>query len=550
MDSPKTENHILSGNSRIDGLYHTVEWLITAFAGTLVFIIFVMQVYRIPTGSMAETLRGAHFRIRCAQCGYRYDYDFISTYYGLPNTVTPSQKMPILRHSPVCPTCGFADKDPALNPYDNQYYVFHGSESSPAVKHTVFKGDQIFVIKSIYQFFRPNRWDVIVFKNPNNPLENYIKRCIGLPGETVQLVDGDVFINGQIARKPAKTQEELWMLLYDNDYQPARPAEKEFYQPLGGPAKPRQFYDRTAWRQPFQNIEDSQWNLQAENGTAFKLDRRDQVVQRLQYDESHGTGFRATYAFDDPYGYQFMPIANDLMLQFHVTLREQSAAGVQIRYRGITYEGWILADGTMRIDQLTDGQSQPLAEGRAKPSDINTTTQFRFSVLDQQLSLTFGSSKLSFDLGTGIDITGVDRQSTPQVRIAGYGSVQLRHIALYRDIHYTVVDGLGRPIIHGSPENPMALQAGQYFACGDNSPASFDSRFWAEQGLANPGREPYRAGIVPHDYLVGKAFFVHWPGGYRPEYEALSRLPILKFLYGIRWIPYVDGMKVIYGGDR
>ena len=83
-------------------MYRNVEWLITAFAGTLVFIIFVMQVYRIPTGSMAETLRGAHFWVRCGQCGYPYDHDFIAGNYGMSNTATPSQKLPIMSWDGVC----------------------------------------------------------------------------------------------------------------------------------------------------------------------------------------------------------------------------------------------------------------------------------------------------------------------------------------------------------------------------------------------------------------------------------------------------------------
>ena len=113
--STPTENQISSGNRKIDSLYHNVEWLVTAFAGTLVFIIFVMQVYRIPTGSMAETLRGAHFRVRCGQCGYRYDHDFISGNYGMPNTANPAEKLPIMHPNPAqpgtfsssrCPSCG------------------------------------------------------------------------------------------------------------------------------------------------------------------------------------------------------------------------------------------------------------------------------------------------------------------------------------------------------------------------------------------------------------------------------------------------------------
>jgi len=51
---------------------NTLEWLITAFALAFVFRAFVMEAFRIPTGSMADTLLGAHYRLRCTECGYKY----------------------------------------------------------------------------------------------------------------------------------------------------------------------------------------------------------------------------------------------------------------------------------------------------------------------------------------------------------------------------------------------------------------------------------------------------------------------------------------------
>ena len=89
----------------------------------------------------------------------------------------------------------------------------------------VANGDRILVLKCIYQFIEPKRWDVIVFKNPPEPAINYIKRLIGLPGEKVQIIDGDIYIDDKIARKPAKIQKELWMPVYNNDYQPVRHEE-------------------------------------------------------------------------------------------------------------------------------------------------------------------------------------------------------------------------------------------------------------------------------------------------------------------------------------
>lgn len=520
MFQTSKNNLIVSGHKHIDAAYHNAEWLITAFASTLVFIIFVMQVYRIPTGSMAETLRGAHFRVRCGQCGFRYDHDFISERYGMKNTANPSKKIPIGPRSPRCPSCGYSEPKP-LRSNDGRYFIYKEDKAVPAYARTVFKGDQIFVLKSVYQFFKPKRWDVIVFKNPTEPQINYIKRCIGLPGETIQIIDGDVFVDGQIQRKPDKVQEELWMTVYDNDYQPARPNESSFN---GHP-----------WKQPFENMGTSKWKLPAAGSMVFELNSQDESIHRVQYNSQQGNDFRATYAYDDPGSFPMMPICSDLMVQYYPEMQPNSAAGAQISKYGIVYQGWVKADGTMQIFRLTSGGDQILIkETICRKIDSEKMRRFRFAVVDQQLVLEFGASKLVADLGSGIDAAGIDRHIMPQVQILGSGKLRLMHIGLYRDIYYLSIDEDNR-VQRASRDNPMILGDDEFFACGDNSPFSADSRMWTKPGLANNGKR-YPAGVVPKDYLVGKAFFVHWPGGYRLKEEP------------IRWIPFPDGMKLIYGG--
>ena len=57
-------------------------------------------------------------------------------------------------------------------------------------------GDQLLVDKLSYRFQDPKRFDIIVFPYQYEENTYYIKRIIGLPGETVQVVDGYVYING------------------------------------------------------------------------------------------------------------------------------------------------------------------------------------------------------------------------------------------------------------------------------------------------------------------------------------------------------------------
>lgn len=57
-------------------------------------------------------------------------------------------------------------------------------------------GDRLFVNKFVYRFRDPQRWDIIVFKYPEDPSKDFIKRLVGLPGETVEIRDGSIYVNG------------------------------------------------------------------------------------------------------------------------------------------------------------------------------------------------------------------------------------------------------------------------------------------------------------------------------------------------------------------
>ena len=70
------------------------------------------------------------------------------------------------------------------------------SVSGSSMETTLSDGDQLLVDKLSYRFQNPKRFDIIVFPYQYEENTYYIKRIIGLPGETVQVVDGYVYING------------------------------------------------------------------------------------------------------------------------------------------------------------------------------------------------------------------------------------------------------------------------------------------------------------------------------------------------------------------
>ena len=63
-----------------------------------------------------------------------------------------------------------------------------------------FKGDRILVMMFPYDLpflpgsSPPERWDVVVFRYPEEPEVSYIKRLVGLPGETIRITHGDIYV--------------------------------------------------------------------------------------------------------------------------------------------------------------------------------------------------------------------------------------------------------------------------------------------------------------------------------------------------------------------
>jgi len=74
-----------------------------------------------------------------------------------------------------------------------QPFFVRGQSMNPSFEN----GDYLIVDEISYRFRDPQRGEVIVFKYPQNPSQRFIKRIVGLPGETVEIREGEVIIYGQ-----------------------------------------------------------------------------------------------------------------------------------------------------------------------------------------------------------------------------------------------------------------------------------------------------------------------------------------------------------------
>lgn len=81
---------------------------------------------------------------------------------------------------------------------------------SRSMENTLQVNDHIFVNKFWYRVTSPERWEIIVFEYPNDPRKDYIKRLVGLPGDTVAIENGRLMINDRkISRRFVESEVEL-----------------------------------------------------------------------------------------------------------------------------------------------------------------------------------------------------------------------------------------------------------------------------------------------------------------------------------------------------
>lgn len=598
----------------LSSIRDTVESIWIAIVLAFVLRAFMIEAFVIPTGSMAPRLMGEHWDLTCPSCGYDYAFG-----YSPPATMQKQSPNRGEKINPVgnrCPNCGNTD----------------------SIKEYVNGGDRVLVLKYLYQFHPPEPWDVVVFKNPQNNRENYIKRLIGLPGETIEIVHGDIYYKAsdeapwQIRRKPQGAQEAMWQIVFDNDY---RPSEESSAPKWDGVVER---WDRRQGGRVFVlrgGGHDAQLKLIA--------DRRDFLPVY---------GYNASHAESPSNISNEVDVCTDLNLSV-VMFPATADAGVTLLLTSLEHEftGLVKADGTVVLSHRPVNGGPPEEWGRAQlpPLPLGRGTQVALTHVDYRVTLRVNGKavlettdqqyKPDVDalrrrvLEAGLDRThdwldgmgdeavkatllrleptlvrhwmasalpeiadaaakdpqvmrmwlketpagqiadklrhartgaGGRAISAPEVRIVAQGEgLELHHLKLMRDVYYTSPsldrreegpEGKYASVVRarvgmpgwGATGNPIRLARNdqnpdldEFYVLGDNSPQSLDGRLWVKAAptlkLFDEHKQPlYSLGTVPRYNMIGKAFFVYWPAGFRVP--GLPRLAI---------IPNVGKMRLI-----
>lgn len=511
------------------------------FVWLLVLKSFFLPLFIIPTGSMAETLAGAHATHTCPNCGCEYAVNFRTS--AGPHVVQ-------------CPNCRYQQE--ARRP-----------DNPDGVRLNEKAGDRIVVHGWPYDIggrFGPRRWDVVVFKNPNEPDINYIKRLIGLPGETIELIDGDIFVKGQhddalhLARKTPQAQRSLWFPYYDHDYPPRESTQDWVGRQENKRSRWPAYHPRWVARSDQSGWEKVDTRTPRFNGTELPHSQI-QFVTRDDDDTRPGRIF-------DVYGYNAYerdlrgPVYNDVTdVRLSTDVEIEDGDGyVELsisKYDDFFYAR-LHADGRLTLEHARSPAGQRELWGQQHMGLPARPIQFALGHADYRVAVEIdGRTALESSPARYSIMPKLARQRSPLVRRPGQippapririaaqrVQAAFAHLLIERDVYYVSANLRDRGVIPGgrpgtaTQGHPITLKDDAYFVCGDNSPASHDSRAWSEQELGPHLRAAYTdgkydIGTVPADQMIGRAFFVYWPGFLPLGNTGLNILPDLGRL---RWI--------------
>jgi signal peptidase I len=544
-----------------DSTREIVETVVFVVVLVLMLKSFVAEAFVIPTGSMATTELGYQKMVECPRCKIEFPVN-------CSQEVDPTDGVPTRVYGCTCPNC-------------RQEIHFAGAPRGWDTRRADAvevpdpgwnSGDRVLVAKFIYDLTErlPDRLDVVVFKFPGDerfphsgpqknyvPM-NYIKRLIGLPGETIAVYGGKLYVlpadkgphfdDAERARADAELAANLWQLRYAH---PNDPVLNELWKagqfqiirkrPDNILSMRRLVYDNDhpasdlppgfdRWR----GAAGSGWEPDDKNGFHTAGGGGDEL-RWLRYRHLLRTYGGKPSLITDFMGYNTWESVNhggppgqnwgsDLILECEVTVEKPEGEVVLEVAKGADlFRAYFeVASGSCTLTRVRDAD-----RGEEKEEKLDTrptrlkgkgTYRVRLANVDDRLVVWVDNS-LPFDDGVPYPPSNrvgptaendLERPASVGVKGAAVGVHKLK---LYRDTYYTACHGgspgrsdAGDQVKWDQPDTwedlrhppvlTMYVQPGHFLCLGDNSPESSDGRSW---------------GTVPRRLLLGRALLVYWP---------------------------------------
>ena len=400
----------------------------------------------VPSGSMAETLLGTHREVTCGDCGYQF--------------VCGTDLKPLNRQA-VCPNCGYGDNDLSQQPEVD--------------------GDRLLIDKAAFLLRRPRRWEVAAFRHPFHANMICVKRVVGLPGESIEIRQGDLYVDGRIQRKTLAQQRAMSVLVYDANH----PATHTVDLPRG-----------------WQNERgDGGWRIQEGRFTHAAQPPGGSVDWCVFHHWQRGGGSAREAPIGDENGYNqggFRSSSSgvtvaDLRLAFRL-VRTAGAGRLLVRATDGDQEFLVRLDPSAGRYEVSANPVHLRASGAIPTIGGAGPHQIDVSLVDRQFLLAIDDRTLAtFPL----DLPAQQQGTAHPLAIGADGpGLEIDDVRVYRDIYYTEASG---GAAHWALDRPVRLGSDEYFMLGDNSPLSDDSRTWPQ------------GPCVPANLLFGKPLLVHFP---------------------------------------
>jgi signal peptidase I len=374
-------------------------------------------------------------------------------------------------------------------------------------------GDHLFVDNFSYLFRDPRRFEIVVFQFPLLRDRNFVKRVVGLPGEHIEFRDGDLWVNGKIAKKPPLVQATMWRELFPrpNYLQKPKAVNDGFQQDVasGGtwsrvsetemrcvPGKDESFAFFN-WREPFTDLR-----------VAFTAvaDANAEVLVRIT-----SRGVPVTLALADP------TTSNEGDFQIgtgRVTVAHGATVprGTPVRVELCVADGeaWALVDGreVARAEVPLDARGKNRVELGASRAPVN----FRDVWVGRDVVYDAGGGPTSYDvpadgfffIGDNVEQSEDSRKWTVEVFHPAGGGAPIRAAVSYPDENGNQGGG-GITIVSGSYR----------FLDVDGVPRELPvAGTTVDKGV--------RAPFATRSHLIGRAILVFWPwipsdAGFRPR---------------------------------